>query len=185
MSESSTAMKRELTVPKPVSMETYHEVMLYLYREARLLDEERYREWLGLCAKDIQYWLPFRENRYRRDKRPEPGPGDSAAVYNDDYDDLEDRVRRFETGLVWSEDPPPRYSRLITNVEVVHTEKQGELAVYSNIALYRNRRQDEEIWFNGKRRDLLRRVDGDWKIARRHIFVNHHVLLDENISLLF
>lgn len=185
MSESSTAIRREAVATGPVALETYHEVTLFLYREVRLLDEEQYREWLALLTKDIHYWLPFRENRFRKDRRLEPGPEDSASVYNEDYDDLVDRVVRFETGLVWSEDPRPRVSRIVTNIEVECTDRPDELAAYSNIALYRNRRQDEEVWYNGKQRDRLRRVDGAWKLARRHIFVNHHVLLDENISLLF
>lgn len=169
----------------PVSLELHHEITMFLYREARLLDEERYREWLGLITPDVHYWIPFRENRYRKDRRPEPGPEEAASLYNDTYDDLEDRVKRSETGLVWSEDPKPRVSRSITNIEVEHADVPDELDVYSNIELYRSRRQDEEIWYNGKRRDRLRRVSGAWKLARRHVFLNHHVLLDENVSVLF
>lgn len=171
---------------KPVSLELYHEITLFLYREARMLDEERYREWLdGLLTKDIHYWLPFRENRFRKDRRPEPTPEDAASVYNDDYDDLDDRVKRFETGLLWSEDPPPRTGRLISNIEVEHTDDPDELEVFSVISVYRNRRQDEEVRFNARRKDRLRRVDGAWRLKRRHIFLNQHVLLDENAALLF
>ena len=86
---------------------------------------------------------------------------------------------------VWSEDPPARVSRLVTNIEVEHTKRPEELAVFSNVAIYRYRRQDEEICFNGKRRERFRMVDGQWKLCRRHILVNHHVFLDENISLFF
>lgn len=184
MSEA-TAIRPMVEVGAPVPLETYHEVALFLYREARLLDEERYREWFGLLTRDIHYWIPFRENRFRKDRRPEPRPETSANLYNEDYDDLEDRVKRFETGLVWSDDPPPRVSRHVTNVEVEFTQRPDELAVYSNVAIHRSRRQDEEIWYDAKRRDLIRRVGAEWKLARRHVFVNHHVLLDENISLLF
>lgn len=180
----ATPIRRE-TKPTPVSMETHHEVTMFLYREARLLDEERYREWLEMIARDIHYWIPLRENRFRKDKRPAPTPETAAAFFNDDYDDLEDRVKRFETGMVWSEDPAARMNRLVTNVEAEATDRGDELEVYSNVSLYRNRRQDEEIWFTGKRRDRLRRVDGEWKLARRHVFLSHHVLLDENIALLF
>ena len=98
----ATAIRPKVEAGSPVPLETYHEVTLFLYREARILDEERYREWFGLLTRDIHYWIPFRENRFRKDKRPEPRPETSANLYNEDYDDLEDRVKRFETGLVWS-----------------------------------------------------------------------------------
>ena len=169
----------------PVSLETHHEVTLFLYRDARLLDEERYREWLSTLTRDIHYWIPFRENRFRKDRRPEPTPETSSSLYNEDYEDLEDRVKRSETGLVWSDDPPPRFCRLVNNVEAFATARSDELAVLSNVSVYRNRRQDEEIWYNAKRRDLLRLVDGRWLLARRHVFLSHHVLLDENLSVLF
>jgi ethylbenzene dioxygenase beta subunit len=173
------------TAEEPISLQLHHDITQWMYREARLLDEERYRDWLGLVTHDIHYWLPFRENRFRKDRRADPAPADTASVYNESYDDLEDRVKRSETGLVWSEDPAPRVMRMVTNVEVERTDRPDELAVFTNVAIYRNRRQDEEVWYSAKRRDRLRSVEGAWKLSRRHIFVNHHVLMDENISMLF
>jgi 3-phenylpropionate/cinnamic acid dioxygenase small subunit len=38
------------------------EIAEFLYREAELLDERRYDEWLGLLAEDIRYWMPMRRN---------------------------------------------------------------------------------------------------------------------------
>lgn len=184
MSEA-TPIRKPGEADVPVGLELHHEITLFLYREARLLDEERYREWLALVTRDVHYWIPFRENRFRKDRRPPPTPETSASLFNDGYDDLEDRLKRSETGMVWSEDPPPRLNRIVTNVEVFTTEHAGELSVLSNVAIYRNRRQDEEIWYTGKRKDLLRREDGGWKLARRHVFLSHHVLLDENLSILF
>lgn len=189
MTDPALAQKNSAAPPQthglPVALPLYHEITLLLYREARMLDEERFLEWLETLTPDIHYWMPLRENRFRRDRRPEPGPDNCASVYNDDLFDLGVRIKRFETGMVWSEDPQARVSRLVTNIEVEHTERPDELAVFSNVAIYRNRRQDEKIWFNGKRRDRFRIVDGQWKLCRRHILVNHHVFLDENISLFF
>src|SRR4051794_41807579 len=34
----------------------------FLYREAELLDERRYQDWLALLAGDIRYWMPMRRN---------------------------------------------------------------------------------------------------------------------------
>ena len=38
------------------------EITDFLYREAELLDERRYREWLDLLADDVRYWMPIRRN---------------------------------------------------------------------------------------------------------------------------
>src|SRR5207237_4759690 len=38
------------------------EVEDLLYREAELLDERRYEEWLDLFTDDVQYWMPMRRN---------------------------------------------------------------------------------------------------------------------------
>jgi ethylbenzene dioxygenase subunit beta len=57
-----------------VPLETHYAVQTFLFREARLLDGERFREWLGLLTGDIHYWLPIRENRFRNDRRPAPTP---------------------------------------------------------------------------------------------------------------
>ena len=164
---------------------TQHDMSQWLYREARALDEERFRDWLAMLAPDIHYWMPLRENRFRRDRRPEPDPTTSASVYNDDHFDLELRIKRFETGLVWSEDPAPRVNRVVTNVEVMPGADADSLSVYSNLTVSRSRRQDEEVTFNAKRRDTFRRIDGEWKLARRHILATHHVFLDENVSVFF
>jgi 3-phenylpropionate/cinnamic acid dioxygenase small subunit len=34
-------------------------VTRFLYREARLLDERRFREWLALLTDDLRYWGLF------------------------------------------------------------------------------------------------------------------------------
>ena len=39
-----------------------HEVEEFLYREADLLDERRYEDWLALLAEDVRYWMPMRRN---------------------------------------------------------------------------------------------------------------------------
>lgn len=40
------------------------EIEQFLYREARLLDDRQFQEWLDLLTDDIRYWMPVRSNRY-------------------------------------------------------------------------------------------------------------------------
>ena len=84
-----------------------------LEREARLLDQHRYDEWLGLFAERCVYWVPGT-----------PAAGDprrEVAVCFDDRRRLEDRIYRLKTGYAWSQAPASRTVRLITNVEVFAT----------------------------------------------------------------
>ena len=46
--------------------EVIRDVEQFLYREARLLDERRFREWLELFAADVRYWMPGRSTAIPR-----------------------------------------------------------------------------------------------------------------------
>jgi 3-phenylpropionate/cinnamic acid dioxygenase small subunit len=97
---------------------------------------------------------------------------------------LEARVARLDTGMAWAEDPPSRTRHLISNIEV-EPGAGAELKVYSNFILYRSRAESEEDFYVGARQDVLRRVGGDLKIARRRIVLDQNVLSAKNVSVFF
>ena len=45
-----------------VSWEQKREIEELLYREAHLLDEHRFDEWLDLFTDDVEYVIPLREH---------------------------------------------------------------------------------------------------------------------------
>ncbi|MBI3326598.1 MAG: hypothetical protein HYZ81_07845 [Nitrospinae bacterium] len=50
----------------------------------------------------------------------------------------------------------------------------------------RERQEETETdFFVGKREDLLRKVNGQWKIARRTIILDQNVLLAKNLTVFF
>jgi 3-phenylpropionate/cinnamic acid dioxygenase small subunit len=51
--------------------------------------------------------------------------------------------------------------------------------------IYRNRLQDETDVLVGKREDILRKENGQWKIARRNIFLDQNVLLAKSLTFFF
>ena len=51
--------------------------------------------------------------------------------------------------------------------------------------VYRSRGGTEQDFFVGRREDVLRRVNDQWKIARRTIVLDQNVLLAKNISIFF
>ena len=48
-----------------------------------------------------------------------------------------------------------------------------------------NRVETETDFLVGKREDVLRRVDGLWKITRRKIILDQNVLFEKNLTVLF
>lgn len=87
--------------------------------------------------------------------------------------------------MAWAEDPPSRTRHLITNIEVEPGDSASELKVYSNFMVYRNRGETEQEFFVGARQDVLRHIDGTWKIARRRVILDQNVLLAKNVSIFF
>jgi benzoate/toluate 1,2-dioxygenase beta subunit len=99
----------------------------FLHREARLLDQHLYEDWLGLFADECLYWLPA---------TPEGGdPRREVTVSFDDRRRLEDRIFRLGTGYAWSQIPVSRTVRLITNVEVFASDEDEVFMVRSNFLI--------------------------------------------------
>lgn len=163
------------------SLELSYQVEQFYYRESRLMAQREHRRWWEtMVHPDIHYWMPINEVRFLKDKRPDPTP-DDGGIFNDTYTDLDDRIKRLETGMVWMEDPPSRIRHLISNVEVYHTDDDSKLSVYSNFHVYRNRRQRDEANLIGGREDVLIRDGEEFKILKRKISLDMRVVLDKNL----
>lgn len=160
------------------------EVEEFLYREAALLDDRKFHEWVDLFTEDTHYFMPIRRTRGRRELAQEFTKPGEMAFFDDPKFILQARVVKLTSGTAWAEDPPSRTRRLITNV-LVDEDRGDELEVRSNFMLYRTRLKSEETTWIGSRHDLLRRVEGSFQIARRHIFLEQTVLLSQNLSNFF
>jgi 3-phenylpropionate/cinnamic acid dioxygenase small subunit len=173
------------------------EVEQFLYREARLLDDRRFHEWLTLFTDDIRYWMAGRSNRYPKRSKAiailDPDRyveddivgEDELAILDEDKTTLAARVARLDTGMAWAEDPPSRTRHMISNIEVEAGDSDAEVKVYSNFIVYRSRAEREEDFYVGARQDVLRREGGQWKIARRKMVLDQNVLSAKNVSIFF
>jgi 3-phenylpropionate/cinnamic acid dioxygenase small subunit len=166
------------------------EVEDFLYREADLLDERRYEEWLDLFTEDAHYWMPLRRNVPRdKPEREFTRQGTDANWFDEGKDTLRRRVRQILTGIHWAEEPPSRICHIISNIQLAQDAPSGpgpsEVEVRSRFIVYRNRVETETDFLVGKREDLLRREDGDWRIARRKIVLDQSVLLAKNLTMFF
>jgi 3-phenylpropionate/cinnamic acid dioxygenase small subunit len=178
--------------------EIIREVEQFLYREARLLDERQFYTWLELFTEDVRYWMPMRSNRYPAGSKAigfldqgqaaaagEPPPEEALPLLDETKATLQARIARLDTGMAWAEDPPSRTRHMISNIEVQAGDTPSELKVYSNYLVYRTRGETEQDFYIGQRQDVLRRIDGAWKIAHRKILLDQNVLLAKNVSIFF
>ena len=161
-----------------------YEVEQFLYAEAALLDARKYREWLGLLADDIHYWMPIRRTVMQNDLDREFTKPGEMAYFDDNREVLEMRVRKLEAGSAWSEDPPSRSRHFVSNVRVLDVAGD-EVTLEACFHLYRSRLNSEETGWFGRRTDVLRRRGDGFLLARRHIFLDQTVILATNMSTIF
>jgi len=141
----------------------------FLYREAILLDEARWQEWLALYTEDCFYWVPSVVGQ--------KDPIETVSLYAEDRMRMEMRVIRVTHPRAFSQDFPTRLSHIVGNVMRDPEDGAGadggmnpraDLVVRSTAQILEFRREDQRI-FGGTVRHWLRRDGGDWKIAMKRI----------------
>lgn len=162
----------------------HRQVEDFFYFEAELLDDRKLREWLDLLTEDVRYWMPVRHNPLERPAEPADElskPGDTY-YFDDDKESLKIRVERVYATNAWAEMPPSRTRHFVSNVRIKRDDGV-EIEAHANFLVYRTRMETDQDMFVGMRKDVLRRVDGGFKIARRTIILDQAVLAAKNISI--
>jgi 3-phenylpropionate/cinnamic acid dioxygenase small subunit len=158
------------------------ELMQFYIREAWLLDERKFKEWVELFTDDVLYFMPRRKNVPRREAHRELTELGDLAIFEEDKRYLQMRVARLDTGMAWAEDPPSRTRHMIGNLEASALEN-GEVEARTAFLVYRSHLETDHQLLSGYREDVLRKADGGWQVARRKIVLDANVLLDKNLSV--
>ncbi len=145
------------SVTDPAAREVFR---MLLEREARLLDQLRYEDWLALYTAHCIYWVPSTPNA--------GDPRREIAVMFDDRRRLEDRIFRLRTGFAWSQAPASRTVRLITNVEAFATARDDVRMLRSNF-LISEFWGDETRILTGWTGHRVVRQDDDWKVQAKQV----------------
>lgn len=184
-SSQATIMDDEVDGQRLADAQTHFEVSQFYFLEAEFLDDGRFADWLEMLADDLQYWAPIRTNRLRRQQALAVAAPGESAFYDETKESLAWRIRRYDSGMAWAEDPPSRTRHLISNVSA-RERSDGLLQVRSAFLVYRNRLHTEVDVYAGGRNDILRRtgVHG-YQVAKRTILFEQNVLLMKNISTFF
>lgn len=182
MLESQDAKLQELLLQR--------EIEQFLFEEASLIDERRFKEWLGLLTEDIRVYVPIVRNvRYDQAELERTKEFKDTCWVDEGKETLTQRVQQIATGLHWAEEPRSRTTHLLTNIRLAEISPDlsdpREVQVRLNFMLYRNRGQVETDFLVGKRFDRVRKVDGAWKVARREVHLDQSVLLAKNLTTFF
>jgi 3-phenylpropionate/cinnamic acid dioxygenase small subunit len=166
--------------PSAVDSGLYIEVQRFLYREAALLDRREYAAWLALTTEDVHYRVTASVAR---------DAGTAAveyAIIDEKWTGLKSRIDQISNPrLTRAENPPSLTRRVVSNIEAYQAGKQNEFSVVSYLLAYRSRPSAPEGGFYvAVRHDILRRIDNDWRIARRDVQLDHIMLFDGALSTL-
>ena len=142
-------------------MITDQDLIGFVLHEARLIDEQRFEEWLDLFAEDGRYWMPL-----------EMGQTDPILHNSLFYDDkllLRIRVERLKGAKTYSQKPKSRCHHLMQAPLVeARDDTGGEYATWAAFH-YVETRLDEQTLYAGWSRHSLALIDGRLKIKLKRV----------------
>jgi 3-phenylpropionate/cinnamic acid dioxygenase small subunit len=132
-----------------------------VYREARLLDELRYEDWLGLFAEDGHYWMPA--------EWQQTDPVLQASLMYEDLLLLRIRIERLAGARTFSQKPKSRAQHLL-QVPQIDEINPGENRFRTWTSFhYAETRGEECTIYAGWARHEFRVEDGALKIVLKRV----------------
>jgi 3-phenylpropionate/cinnamic acid dioxygenase small subunit len=156
----------------------------FLYREAELLDRGMFQQWFELLSPEIRYRVPVRTTRAKRDGE---GFSETAFFFDDDHSSLKLRVARLVTDYAWTESPPARIRRNVTNVRVAPAPQlpmNDDFVLTSNLTLFSlvGETATPKI-LTGERQDIVRHDAGGWKLISRVVLLDTTIIGMDSLAI--
>lgn len=163
----------------------------FLFHAAELLDDRCLTDWHDLVTENISYRVPIRTTRERSNRGEF---SDTSYHMKEDWGTLKVRTERMENDFAWSEDPPSRTRRQVSNVRITAIGGD-EIELKNNLVIVRSRKDETDAEFlSMERRDILRRTEGGYvprsgeepglKLARRRVLLDHTVLPTDSLAII-
>src|SRR2546429_188403 len=115
------------------------EIEAFLYKEARLADENRYDEWTALWTDDAIYWVPANLDDY--------DPREHISLIYDDRERIRDGRAGLKSGAAGPREPRPGVQRVVPNIDIDPPAAKGETPTSSISGLGDLRRGREPVFF--------------------------------------
>lgn len=147
----------------------------FLYREAKLLDERRYQDWVALFTEDGVYWVPSGHD----------GPAERAvALIYDNTPRLRERLTRMGSRAFWAQQPPTHTTRLVGNVLAQPSaEHAHEIGVECRFILALLRRHRQAL-LSGVARYRLRPEHDGFRIREKVVLLQERDASFDNLTFL-
>ena len=120
---------------------THQQLIDFVYAEARMLDEQRFEEWLDLFTEDAHYWMPL-----------VPGQQDPRLHASLLYEDkllLRVRVERLAGARTFSQQPRSRSHHLLQQPGIEAADRDAGNFVLRTAFHYVETRLDTQTLFAG------------------------------------
>tara|TARA_R110000868_G_scaffold55460_10_gene172570 strand:+ start:12016 stop:12552 length:537 start_codon:yes stop_codon:yes gene_type:complete len=143
-----------------VAVETQLAVEKFLYRQAEILDEKQWDDWLALYTDDGFYWMPSEEDQIEGDGEPN--------IFWEDQDLMRMRIARNTHPRAHSQAPHNRLCHVVSNVIVESEAANGDLVVRSRFHCAEYFRYEVRN-FTGKYRHVLKKTGDGYRIALQRV----------------
>ena len=138
------------------------ELMDFVYAEARLLDMQRYDEWVALFAEEGHYWIPLQGAR-----QADPHSHNSIA-----YEDrllLSLRVERLKDPRAHSQHPPSRGQHVLQRPFIERRDDEAGRYELSTPFVYIEARAEQQLLLSGVYRHTLKQVGDALRILQKRV----------------
>jgi 3-phenylpropionate/cinnamic acid dioxygenase small subunit len=142
-------------------MITPADVTGFVYHEARLLDEQRFDEWLELFAEDGRYWMPLEHGQ--TDRRL------TASLMDEDLLLLRIRVERLRGLRTYSQKPKSRCHHLLQQPQIDVFDLETNRYVAWTAMNYVETRLDQQDLYAAWATHELTAVDGMLRIRMKRV----------------
>ena len=148
-------------------MNTFNDQQLhdFIYAEARLLDEQKFEQWLALFTDDAHYWMPLTQGQ--------TDPLLEGSLMYEDMLLLKVRVERLAGVRTYSQQPPSRSHHLLARPEIEtahpgHQPEQGKYVVRTAFHYVETRMEQQWLYAGWATHELVT-VDDALRIHQKRV----------------
>lgn len=147
---------------------SYEDIRAFIYREARLLDDRQWDEWLQCYSEDVVYWMPAWDDN---DELTEDPQSEISLIYYPNREGIEDRVYRIKTERSGASMPEPRTTHMTANLEILE-QGDEEVKLRFNWHTLSHRYKKTESYFGTSFYTLDIR-GGEPRISEKKVILNN------------
>jgi 3-phenylpropionate/cinnamic acid dioxygenase small subunit len=142
-------------------MTSREDLIGFVYHEARLLDEQRFDDWLNLFAPDGRYWMPLEHGQSDRHL--------TASLMDDDLFLLRLRVERLKGSRTYSQKPKSRSHHLLQLPSIEQFDVGSDHYSTWTAMHYIETRQDQQDLYAAWATHDLTTIDGLLRIQMKRV----------------